>query len=424
MIRSRIFPALFLAFLTLGTVRVQSQNAANYDEAKVPRFTLPEVLTCQDGTMVTTRRQWEKKRRPEVLRLISEQEYGVTPGEKVKTTYEVLATDPQALGGKATSQQVMFTFSGQGREVKALLAAYVPNNRKGRVPVFIEYNFQGNHNVLEGQDLMRSPAFTRPQHPHDPLPRWAEGGHVAPWPLEQIIDRGYALVTMCFEDIYPDYPEGEPLGVTALFPETGDAGSRWQAIGAWAWGSSRIADWVVRQPWANRKQLAIAGLSRLGKAALWAGAQDERFQVVISNESGCGGAALSKRAYGETVAFITKTFPHWFCRNFSQYANNEQAMPFDQHMLTALVAPRHLYVASAEEDNWADQKGEYLSAYYASPVYALYGLKGLSSPEMPAVNQPVMTERVAYHIRSGSHNQLPYDWSCYLDFCDKAFGRQ
>ena len=157
---------------------------------------------------------------------------------------------------------------------------------------------------------------------------------------------------------------------------------------------------------------------------MWAGAQDERFQVVISNESGCGGAALSKRAYGETVAFITKTFPHWFCRNFSQYANNEQAMPFDQHMLTALVAPRHLYVASAEEDNWADQKGEYLSAYYTSPVYALYGLKGLSSPEMPAVNQPVMTERVAYHIRSGSHNQLPYDWSCYLDFCDKAFGRQ
>ena len=342
MIRRRFCPALLLAFLAFGSVRVQSQNAANYDEAKVPRFTLPEVLTCQDGSVVTTRRQWEKKRRPEILQLISEQEYGVTPKDKVKTTYEVLTTDPQALGGKAMAQQVMLTFSGQGRQVKALLAAYVPNNRKGRVPVFIEYNFQGNHNVLQDESLMRSPAFTRPLHPKDPLPRWSEGGHVAPWPLEQIIDRGYALVTMCFEDICPDYPEGAPLSIAALLPETGDSGSRWQAIGAWAWGSSRIADWVERQPWANRKQMAIAGLSRLGKAALWAGAQDERFQVVISNESGCGGAALSKRAYGETVAVITKSFPHWFCRNFTQYANNEQALPFDQHELMALVAPRHL----------------------------------------------------------------------------------
>ena len=246
--RSKLYPVLLLVLLTLGNVRVQGQNGANYDEAKVPRFTLPEVLTCQDGTVVTTRRQWEKKRRPEVLRLLCEQEYGVTPSSKVKTTYEVLTTDPQALNGKATSQQVMFTFSGQGQEVKALLAVYVPNNRKGRVPVFIEYNFQGNHNVLQGQNLMHSPAFLRPLHPHDPLPRWAEGNHVAPWPLEQIINRGYALVTMCFEDIYPDYSGGEPLSVVALFPKTGDEGSRWQAIGAWAWGSSRIADWVVRQP--------------------------------------------------------------------------------------------------------------------------------------------------------------------------------
>ena len=172
----------------------------------------------------------------------------------------------------------------------------------------------------------------------------------------------------------------------------------------------------------NRHQLVIMGHSRQGKAALWAGAQDKRFAVVISNDSGCGGAALSKRAFGERVGRITRSFPHWFCPNFSRWNEHEESLPFDQHELLAMIAPRHLYVASAVEDQWADPRGEYLAAYHASPVYALYGLTGLLSPDMPAVGVPIMNH-VGYHIREGIHDVTAYDWACYLDFCDKAFGR-
>ena len=167
--------------------------------------------------------------------------------------------------------------------------------------------------------------------------------------------------------------------------------------------------------------MCVIGHSRQGKAALWAGVQDERFKVVISNNSGCGGAALSKRVFGESIRLITKRFPHWFCKDFTKYSEREAELPFDQHQLLALVAPRYLYVASASLDRWADPKGEYLSAYHASPLYKLYGMKGLESEQMPKIGEPIMNA-VGYHIREGKHNITPYDWGHYLDFCDKVFG--
>ena len=397
----------------------QSKREVNYDESNIPAYVLPDVLRCEDGRRVTTAKEWEKRRRPELLKMLSEQEYGVTPRGKVKTSYEVLTERPLALGGKATMREVMMTFGVGVNEVKALMAVYVPNQRKGRVPVFIAYNFQGNRYVTGDTTLLPSPHMLRPLHPHDNLPGWRTA--IEPFPVENIIDRGYALVTLLYEDICPDYPEGASRSVASLFPAE-ESGTAWQAIGAWAWGSSRVADWVCRQPWVNRKQLIVIGHSRQGKAALWAGAQDERFQVVISNNSGCGGAALSKRQFGETVGIINGSFPHWFCRNFRNYNDKEQNLPFDQHELVALVAPRHAYVASASEDRWADQKGEYLAAYYASPVWALYGMNGLSSAEMPPVGQQVMTD-IGYHMRPGKHSLAPYDWQRYMDFCDKVFGR-
>ena len=411
------FTLLFAALMSMSLTDAWADT--NYDESKVPNYVLPDVLTCEDGTKVTSTEIWEQKRRPELLDIFHSQEYGYTPQGNVEVTYEVVAEKTDAIDGLATAQQVMFTFKGQGKEMKALALVYIPNKREGTVPVFIGYNFQGNHNTTTDPWVLYSPYF---EHLNSGDALLGRGAQVSRWPVKNIVGRGYAVVTMCYHDIYPDNTSGASESIIPLLPQTEVGGSRWQALGAWAWGSSRIADWVEQQPWANKDQMSIVGHSRQGKAAIWAGVQDTRFKVVISNDSGCGGAALSKREFGETISSITSSFPHWFCTNFSKYSNREQEMPFDQHELLALVAPRHLYVASASDDSWADPKGEYLALYHATPVFELYGMTGLSSPEMPGVQQPIMTD-VGHHIRKGSHNILAYDWGNYLDFCDKVYGR-
>ena len=417
---SRVITCMALLCFVL-TVSAQRRPEPNYDEAKVPHFVLPDVLTCNDGSRVTTKKEWERKRRPELMELFSRLEYGRTPKEKIQMTASLIEENPNALGGLATMQQVCLRFEGNGRHINTLLLVYIPNARKGKVPVMIGYNFKGNHCVSKDEQIIYSPYFAQLTNRADPI--LERGNSLTRWPLEMIVQRGYALVTMCYHDIFPDRADGRPESAAALFSDYQDGplpSDAWQALGVWAWGSSRIADWVEQQPWADKHRMAIMGHSRQGKAALWAGAQDTRFRVVISNDSGCGGAALSKRAYGEAVAHITQSFPHWFCPAFAGFSQNEAALPFDQHELIALMAPRHVYVASAEEDRWADQRGEFLSAYYAGPVFELYGLQGLGTDQMPAIHQPIM-HRVAYHIRAGKHDVTDYDWKCYLDFCDKAW---
>ena len=379
------------------------------DETKVPAYVLPELLVDNDGKAVATKKQWKEKRRQEVMTLFKEYVYGYLPDAKVEASYKVLEQSDKALDGKATRKQIEITWTGNGTSRKALLLMYLPNVKK-KSPVFVNFNFLGNAtlsadpNVIPSQYSRQGIAYQKRR-----------------WPLHKIIDAGYGVATLHYYDIYFDEKGNVERSILPLLGISSEADMKpnsGRAIAAWAWGYSRVLDYLLTDKQVDGKRVVCMGHSRLGKTALWAGAQDDRFAIVISNNSGCGGAALSRRAYGETVNIINHTFPWWFCDNFKQYNKNEAKIPVDQHELLALAAPRPLYVASAVEDQWADPKGEFLSASLVEGVYHLFGYKGLKTDKMPGINQPI-GERVAYHIRSGVHDVTDYDWENYIRFANR-----
>ncbi len=420
------YKAIYTTVATLSlasTAGWAQQKDINYDESKVPAYTLPALLQTENGQAVTTTAQWEQQRRPELLELFATHMYGRTPTDRISVRYEVLTEDPHAMGGRATSRQVRFIFSNGGKMLEALLWMYLPNQVTGKVPMFVGYNFKGNHSTTTDTAILYSKNFALVKEPGHP--DWERGSQASRWDYDAIIARGYGVATMCYHDIFPDMPGLKDHSIVSLFPgyvQGNEAADEWQAIGAWAWGSSRIVDYLATEPRVDSSHIALMGHSRQGKAALWAGAQDTRFSIVISNNSGEGGAALSRRKYGETIAVVSSIKPAWFCSALDAYHGREEDLPVDQHQLLALMAPRPVYVASAEDDQWADPKGEYLGAYHASPVYRLYSLTGLPSEIPPAIHQPILND-IGYHIRAGKHDVTSYDWLAFLDFADKHFGK-
>ena len=379
------------------------------DETKVPAYVLPELLVDNDGKAVATKKQWKEKRRQEVMTLFKEYVYGYLPDAKVEASYKVLEQSDKALDGKATRKQIEITWTGNGTSRKALLLMYLPNVKK-KSPVFVNFNFLGNAtlsadpNVIPSQYSRQGIAYQQRR-----------------WPLHKTLAAGPGVATLHYYDIYFDEKGNVERSILPLLGISSEADMKpnsGRAIAAWAWGYSRVLDYLLTDKQVDGKRVVCMGHSRLGKTALWAGAQDDRFAIVISNNSGCGGAALSRRAYGETVNIINHTFPWWFCDNFKQYNKNEAKIPVDQHELLALAAPRPLYVASAVEDQWADPKGEFLSASLVEGVYHLFGYKGLKTDKMPSINQPI-GDRVAYHIRSGVHDVTDYDWENYIRFANR-----
>ncbi|MAI35885.1 MAG: hypothetical protein CBE00_14235 [Planctomycetaceae bacterium TMED240] len=396
-----------LVVLDVSLCMAKEPADTNYDEAKVPGYELPQLLLDQDGRSVGPA-EWEGHRRNEILELLEDSVYGATPSKQVNVRYELVEEDHNALAGRATRKQVAAFFGESGYRLDILL--YVPNRVSRPAPAFLGLNFNANHTVHADVGILKRGTSKE------------RGSFAGRWQLETLIERGYALATVHRDQIDPDnYQNDFSDGIHPLFYEDNQvvpAPGQWGSIGAWAWGLSRVLDWLETEDSVDASRVAVIGHSRLGKTAIWAGAQDRRFAMVVSNNSGCGGAALYRRCYGERIHHMIKPVGYWFCRNHHQYQQREHELPVDQHMLLSLVAPRPLYIASATNDRWADPLGEFLAAKYASPVYELLGEKGLGETEMPAPNVPLHT-RIGYHLRSGDHDVTSFDWKQYLAFADR-----
>ncbi len=375
----------------------QQQAGFNYEESRVGAYSLPDPLATPRGR-VRTADEW-RKRRAELLELFRANVYGREPAVSARSRFEVIAEDPAALSGTATLERVAITTTNGPRQHRFELTLFLPNGRRP-APVFLLLN-------------------NRPATNADPTRKEKSGF----WPAEEMIARGYGIAALQVGELAPDDKDKFRDGIMAVLddparPRPADA---WGALAAWAWGASRAMDYFETDARIDSKHVAVVGHSRGGKAALWAGAEDERFALVISNESGEGGAALTRRNFGETLARITTSFPHWFAERYKSFAGREAELPVDQHMLIALVAPRAVYVASADEDLWSDPRGEFLSLAQASPVFALWGDAPIRAEDMPALEQPLVSGRRAYHVRRGAHNLTPYDWARFAEFADRAW---
>ncbi len=377
---------------------LQIIEAQNYDELKVLPYKLPELLQTQDGVKISTIEEWEKVRRPEILKLFEDNVYGQVPKDFDQIKFKLKNKDKKAMDGKATLKEVAITIFRNQKSITINLVLFTPNKIKKPVPTFLVINHRG----------MRTMDVTRKN----------KDGF---WPAEDVINAGYGIAGFDVIDVAPDKNETFTKGVLGLYPEQLEMNNGMGALGAWGWGASRAIDYFEKDNSVDAKRIIIVGHSRGGKSSLWCGAQDNRVAIAVSNDSGNSGAAISRRNFGETVERIYRNFPYWFCSNYQQYANNEDKLPVDQHMLLALMAPRAVYVGSAAEDLWADPKGQYLSLVEAQAVFNLYGIETNLPSELPNVNKQIIRPIMGFHNREGKHNMTPYDWQQYINFADTYF---
>lgn len=403
-------------------------HGRNYDESKVGSYTLPDPLVANEGSQVADAGAWRDKRRPEILQAFADLMYGHTPKLPLHMRAETITTRADALDGLATRTVVALRFFDDPDAPVIQLMLYVPNGLKKSAPVFLGLNYYGNASLEKDPAIPLSERWMRPSAEMGIVDNRAteatRGAHAARWAVEAAIKRGYAVATFYYGDVEPDHLEGWRDGIRGyalkLAGREKPAADAWGALGAWAWGLSRALDYLETHPGVDARRVAVLGHSRHGKAALWAGAQDERFALVISNNSGEGGASLARRNFGENIAYSIAHASWRYSERFRDFIDRANDLPFDQHMLIALMAPRPCYVASATDDGLADPTGEFLSAAHAESVYHLFGQRGLGTLEMPAPDHPI-GDSVGYHLRTGGHDITGYDWAQYLDFADRHF---
>ncbi len=402
-----------------GSPAIAQRFAPNYDESKVPTFHLPPIMDDATQAASEFEQAWEK-RRGQLIQSFAKEMYGVAPEDGYSLQFERFETG-EAFGGKALRQQYRVIVSTENGRHSIDLLVYTPRHEVGPVPCFLGLNFYGNHTISDDPAIAITQSWCRNSAEKGVVNHRAteagRGTSRSRWPVETILGAGFGLAVAYYGDIDPDYDDGFENGVHGLFPDhrpSVEHPDRWGSIAAWAWGLSRCLDCIQSEVTeVDPNRVVVIGHSRLGKTALWAGASDERFAGAISNDSGCGGAALSRRAFGETVERINTSFPHWFCPNFKKYNRNEQALPIDQHQLVACLAPRPVYVASASEDLWADPRGEFLAAKLASEVYTKLGFQGIDVDDLPPPGTAI-AGRVSYHLRAGKHDLTEWDWAHYL----------
>jgi hypothetical protein len=433
---SRTGVLIGILLLVVSPAARAQQAHTNLDEDKVGSYTLPPLLTLQDGTPVKTAAQWKAKRRPEILALYQDHVHGRTPKALPRDlSFKVVEEDPKALGGTAHRKQVEVRFSKKPDAPVMHLLLYTPAAAKRPVPVFLCLHFNGNWAVVDDPGVLLYDTWDRKTRQKVTPAADVKRGTSKEWDVAQVLARGYGVAVIHYGDIEPDFEGGlgQPLGVRALYNGPGQSAGQpaapltrepheWGAIGAWAWGMSRGLDYLLTDRQVDSKRVIAVGQSRLGKTVLWAGAQDTRFAAVIASCSGEGGAALSRRDYGENLDNMTTRYLYQFSESFKRYSGKWNDLPVDAHMLVALIAPRPLLLNTGSEDKWSDPRGEFLAAQAASPVWALFGKKGLADQAQPPLDTPVLND-LAFHEHTGRHAILATDWKVFLDFADARLPR-
>lgn len=395
----------------------------NYKEADAGSYVLPDPLKLNNGQPVRDAKTWREKRRPEIRTLIEENWYGRFPARPKDMSFEVVEAGAPAFEAKAIRRQVTIFFTKDRSGPRMELLLYLPASVKGPVPVFLNMSFFGNNLAVADSHVKvgrRWDRESRTQVAADALPAAFASRRMRGLPVEQFLANGIGIATFNKDDLAPDFVGSEGMGVKAMYLKSGQtqpANDEWGAIAAWAWGASRALDYFDTDKAVDAKRIAIHGVSRLGKTALWAGASDERFAMVIASCSGEGGAAIARRNYGETLAHMAAPtrFPYQFAGNYAKYANKVNEWPVDANLLLAMIAPRPLLLQTGNTDKWSDPYGEFLAAIAAGPVYQLLGKRGLETTKLPAAGEPILHD-LGYYMHDGGHGTVPGDYDVYIQF--------